>query len=112
MDAYVYRAALLCPDCADSTMHRLRRQGQEEAGDSDCWPQGPFPAGAGEADSPQHCDQCKVFLQNPLTDTGRAYVSWQLLEYQLYGHGEKEVIKAWREFYGPAIREEPPEDPR
>jgi len=28
---------------------------------------GPYPDGGGEADAPQHCGGCGVFLENPLT---------------------------------------------
>ena len=30
--------------------------------------------GGGESDTPQHCDDCDVFLENPLTDDGNEYV--------------------------------------
>ncbi|MDO8705370.1 MAG: hypothetical protein Q7J84_10535 [Sulfuricaulis sp.] len=42
--------------------------------DSDDYPKGPYPDGGGEADSPQHCDQCGVFLENSLTRHGYDYV--------------------------------------
>lgn len=42
--------------------------------DSDDFPKGPYPEGGGEADTPQHCDSCHEFLENPLTSDGMAYV--------------------------------------
>jgi len=35
--------------------------------DRDNLPKGPCPDDGGEADTPQHCDTCGVFLGNPLT---------------------------------------------
>ena len=69
MKAYIYQAALLCEPCA------LDVQAMTTPGpDSDDYPQGPFSDGGGEADSPQHCDLCGEFLQNPLTPEGVRYV--------------------------------------
>ena len=83
MEAFIYQAALVCEDCGE----RIRREIEEESGssqqlletgtDSDGYPQGPYPDGGGEADSPQHCDQCGVFLENPLTGDGYAYLRAQ-----------------------------------
>jgi hypothetical protein len=42
--------------------------------DSDEYPKGPYPDGGGEADTPQHCDHCHCFLENPLTSDGYDYV--------------------------------------
>ena len=74
MNAYIYRAALYCPPCADglavSAGHS--RDGRPDAwndcNSSDHCPQGPYPHGGGEADTPQHCDACGVFLENPPCD--------------------------------------------
>jgi hypothetical protein len=38
--------------------------------DSDDLPKGPYADGGGEADTPQHCDDCRRFLENPLTGDG------------------------------------------
>lgn len=77
--AYLFRAALLCPDCAAVVLASDARpghvvDGDESTWDSDEWPKGPFPDGGGEADTPQHCDSCGAFLNNPLTPDGVAYV--------------------------------------
>lgn len=66
----------------------------DECGDSDKYPQGPYSDGGGEADSPRHCDHCSVFLENPLTEDGNAYVkarAWNVCN---------ATSRAWREFYG------------
>jgi len=87
MNAYVFQATLLCEECAQATRTRFEsleaqnpwrqcRHGviSSTCGDSDCWPRGPYPRGGGEADSPQHCGHCGLFLENPLTSDGEEYV--------------------------------------
>jgi len=74
MYAYMYRAAFLCEECGESKQKELKGTGAESSGESDVYPQGPYPDGGGEADSPQHCDSCEKFLQNPLTSEGDDYV--------------------------------------
>lgn len=78
MDAYIYQAALFCTDCALAV-----RVSNESGGailfddmkeDSTHWPQGPYADGGGEADTPQHCDACDLFLENVLTEAGDSYV--------------------------------------
>ena len=90
MDVYIYRAALYCEPCADNVMRKIAPQfgfrrlnsrgvaisdGTLGSWNSHHWPQGPYPDGGGEADTPQHCDTCSVFLENSLTDDGREYVN-------------------------------------
>jgi hypothetical protein len=89
--AYVYQAALLCKGCAITA-----REGHEPSDDSAHYPQGPYADGGGEADSPQHCDHCGEFLQNPLTGDGENYVRSALAA---HGRGTPAVIAQWREFY-------------
>lgn len=81
MDVYLYQAALLCEDCGEATRRHLDADGarpadpeDESTYDSGDYPKGPYPDGGGEADCPQHCDHCGVFLENPLTAEGEAYV--------------------------------------
>jgi hypothetical protein len=73
MDVYLFQAALLCADCG-AAMQAACVPGK----DSDSYPQGPYPDGGGEADSPQHCDHCRAFLENPLTQEGYRYVLEQV----------------------------------
>lgn len=84
MDVYIYAAALLCEDCGEAQRKHLDEAFAENGAapgtdedDSDRYPQGPYPDGGGEADSPQHCDQCGTFLENPLTGDGYAYLREQ-----------------------------------
>jgi hypothetical protein len=80
MKAYVYQGSLLCEDCGDHVRKELAGEAgasiqlMETGTDSDTFPQGPYPNGGGEADSPQNCDHCGTFLENPLTNDGDAYL--------------------------------------
>jgi hypothetical protein len=100
-DAYIYQAALLCSDCASITRQWIdvRGEGQPKVGfsqdDSDCYPNGPYGDGGGESDSPQHCDMCGTFLDNPLTPDGLEYVKEALQR----GTGAPDVLATWRDAY-------------
>jgi hypothetical protein len=115
MQVYMFCAALLCEECGVKarTAHRHSMpvdfdQDDESSYDSDNFPKGPYPDGGGEADTPQHCDRCSVFLENPLTGDGYAYVR----EAVENGHDalasggalrivwRNPVVKQWSEFYG------------
>jgi hypothetical protein len=92
--AYIYQAALYCEDCAKELREQLESfTGPLDRDDSDRWPIGPYADGGGEADTPQHCDHCQVFLENPLTSDGYAYV----IEAVEAGTGV--CVDEWREYY-------------
>ena len=95
MDAYIYRAALYCERDADKIMATLTMPAEDVDYDSDRYPIGPSPYGGGESDTPQHCDACGVFLENDLTDDGRAYVRDAV--------GESDVLTIWRTFYADSL---------
>lgn len=78
MKVYVFQAALLCNDCGVAAANGL-----EYNEDSDHFPNGPWPDGGGEADCPQHCDHCGVFLENPLTPDGDTYVRKAAKEFEI-----------------------------
>lgn len=86
---YVYQAALVCEECGEKIVKKLKDAGQKDTGDAQDFPQGPYGNGGGEADSPNHCDmhdRCVNAVQvpdgkkigcplgNPLTNDGGAYV--------------------------------------
>ena len=83
MQIYVFNAALLCEECGTEEIQNLTQQRSDlserlrNKQDSDEWPQGPFGDGGGEADCPQHCDSCGLFLENLLTEDGQDYVREQ-----------------------------------
>ena len=98
MDAYVYRAALYCEDCAEAigyVCHTETHDGRSSTCDSQCTPIGPYADGGGEADTPAHCDTCHVFLENPLTHHGIEYVIDELA----HGDGDRDVLSTWRTHY-------------
>ena len=70
--------------------------------DSDDMPKGPYADGGGEADSPQHCDACGEFLENPLTGDGLIHIEDALRRClttkKLSGATNKAVVD-WAEFY-------------
>src|SRR5258708_6258887 len=86
MKVYIYGAALWCEPCAIDVISRLQDT-TEDNGDSDTYPQGPHANGGGEADCPQHCDGCHIFLQNPLTADGQQYVRDAVAEHATHGRG-------------------------
>ena len=110
MNAYVYQAALLCEECALLVREALVEEYPEYAEyptgnshfdgeDSDNFPVGPFPEGGGEADCPQHCDNCGKFLENPLTSDGVEYIMSAVADWLLTGAGSGSVIREWLDFY-------------
>lgn len=79
MDAYIYQAALICEGCASALQVN----------------DGPYADGGGEADCPNHCDQCGVFLENPLTSDGYDYVRAALKD----ALGQDFAREYWEPFY-------------
>ena len=105
MNAYIYRAALYCEDCVIDIKMRLNwlHEGVPEEGyDSDWYPKGPYPDGGGEADTPQHCDCCHLFLENPLTGDGESYVKEALEDFG----GCRAVLEDWASFYDYLVEED------
>jgi len=92
MNAFIYQAALYCEKCI-SAYDKPQR-----AGDDD--PSGPYPDGGGEADCPQYCDACGLFLENSLTSDGVNYVKQLIAEHRATGRGKKEVLTELADFYG------------
>jgi hypothetical protein len=99
VNAFVFQAAMLCEACAMARKASLEASGVVDDGTSDTFPQGPYGAGGGEADSPQHCDDCGEFLENPLTTDGAEYVAEKVGEMQ---RGDN-VTAAWAKFYDIAL---------
>ena len=102
METYIYQAALHCEDCAVKIMEGLSPS--DDSGDSDDYPQGPYSDGGGEGDSPNHCDGCRAFLENPLTCDGYEYVQ------ETVRNRLTVVSREWAEFYGIHAGVTPDED--
>lgn len=84
MNVFIFQSALYCEDCGEDIRKGLTEAGQvpadikdESSYDSAYFPKGPYGNGGGAADSPQSCDCCKAFLENPLTADGYEYVRVQ-----------------------------------
>lgn len=108
MNAYIYAAALFCEACAASLLgvgvdgirdeigrRRSARGLPDGATDTDAVPDGPYSDGGGESDCPAHCDGCGLFLENPLTSDGYAFVRDAIIN----GDGDPEVLAEWASFY-------------
>ena len=103
--AYIYQADLYCEDCAKAIMAHLSTAA--DPSDSDDYPQGPY---RGEADSPWHCGnhtdclnaedlpnfgRVGMFLENPLTTEGYAYV-----QEAIANSGPSDpAIQLWQDYY-------------
>ncbi len=98
MDVFIYCADIYCEDCGRAIQDQ--HMAQQGAEDSDTYPQGPYPNGGGEADSPQHCGSCGVFLDNPLTGDGESYVRDAFGDYVEIGRGDITVLGDWKAAYG------------
>jgi hypothetical protein len=124
MDSYIYKAALWCGLCMIKALVAERKAAPaaielspaealaqivsangfttESDYDSDDLPKGPYDDGGGEADTPQHCDGCRQFLENPLTGNGLTYVEGAiraaLTSKRLTGAPNDAVVE-WANFY-------------
>jgi hypothetical protein len=113
VNAYIYNADIYCKDCGKVIKQRIngapfgrnddtgRFESVDEYDgvDSDQYPCGPYADGGGEADCPQHCGDCRVFLENPLTAHGVQYVEEAINEHHRAGRGDADVLREWAEFY-------------
>jgi hypothetical protein len=115
MNAYIYRAALICEACALQFIKN--NPSVENTGDSDSYPQGPHAQGGGEADSPQHCNmgnECVdsipsgnpdkfpnwgAFLENPLTSDGYRHVENVCRRNLNNGATGGVALEVWAPFY-------------
>lgn len=97
--AYIYYGDILCGRCAEDVMYTLKADGEPDMGDSDTYPQGSFPDGGGESDSPQHCGYCGEFLENPLTPEGIEYVREAIINDSMQGRVKTIAQTVWASFY-------------
>jgi len=98
MNVYVHDADLFCEMCGIRRKYQLTKRGVEDSGDSNDFPQGPYPNGGGEADTPAHCGECGIFLENPLTKDGVEYVRERIEE-----PAQNAVTQLWHRFYQPYL---------
>lgn len=79
MKVFIFKSEMLCESCGNAARRDFEKpahvnEADESSYDSGDWPKGPYGNGGGEADSPQHCACCGMFLENPLTPDGDSYV--------------------------------------
>lgn len=110
MDVYLYQADLHCEECGEMIRASLKADrflegfppsdfDNESSYDSDVFPKGPYADGGGEADSPQHCGTCRVFLENPLTRDGEVYLLSAVLENLREGREDSVALTVWAPYY-------------
>ncbi len=98
MEAYIYQADIYCADCAKNYRQHLSQNCTKDTGDSDQFPQGPRDMTWQEADSPQHCGNCNLFLENPLTNDGEKEL--KILLSKPASNGIAEIIHAeYKQYY-------------
>ena len=121
MDFYVYAADIYCEACGASIRAQLDQAKQdypetmgraipddpadESSYDSDDYPKGPYPSDQNESDTPQHCGDWGVFLENPLTQAGCQYVASAIMDLFCDDGSNTVVLKEWYEYYGDDIRD-------
>lgn len=77
---FIYKADTYCDACGERVRRSLRDEGEvpKDAMDHNSYDSDDFPKDADieheESDKPEHCTQCGIFLHNPLTSDGYAYV--------------------------------------
>lgn len=81
MNVYIKDGAMYCEDCAP--------KGAD----------GPHADGGGEGDCPNHCDDCGVFLENPLTIYGQGYTTDMIKDARAKGRTESVALTEWLPFY-------------
>ena len=102
MNTYIYQAALWCKDCAEKSGVILQDDYEaagNESADSEDVMCGPYGDGGGESDGPEHCGECGVFLDNPLTEEGNEYMKALVCEQAC----EHENCHTYRARYGYAF---------
>jgi hypothetical protein len=107
---YIYAAETWCDDCGEKIKRALRLDGtvdamiadgadpdDERTYDSGEYPKGPYDIG--ESDSPEHCADCRVFLENDLTSEGADYVRDAVREDIATGDLDSIAITEWMPYY-------------
>jgi hypothetical protein len=102
MNVYIYQADIYCEDCGKAMIAISKSSTLGNREDSNDYPQGPYADGGGEADCPQHCGGCGVFLESPLSSWGYAYVREALdanRHTKAKAKGQITVLQQWADFY-------------
>jgi hypothetical protein len=119
-NVYVYQADFVCEDCGSKIVERLEKEGTEDTGNSDDFPQGPYPDGGGESDAIQHCgmgEKCVnrvrvpggvtigCPLGNSLTSEGVEYLRQTVAKDIVSESAHKRGVgRLWAHIYADALR--------
>ena len=101
---YMHEADLFCDDCGRKRVAGAEARGDEDTGDSDDFPQDVSHLDD-TSDSPQHCGDCGVFMENALTDEGLEYVVESIIEDMAKSGAEAACVslREWAPFYLPSL---------
>jgi len=111
MRVFIYQAALYCEDCGNHIRKVCALAGMAKhinPDDESSYDSGEYPKGSyqpDESDSPQHCDSCGVFLENPLTDDGIAFVRSALKDQAAGLVCNDAALAIWRDYYASELAE-------
>ena len=101
MKIYMFQADVYCKPCGEAIAATLPDPDawEREHPDSNSYPIA-YDSSEGEADSPEHCDKCSLFLERNLTEYGVRYVK-EIVAEDLSTESEiVGIVKEWIDFYG------------
>ena len=97
MKIYMFDGDVYCKPCGEAIAATLPDPDawEREHPDSNSYPVA-YDSSEGEADSPEHCGKCSLFLERNLTEDGVRYVQ----DYVDTLCGDTDITLLWGEFYG------------
>ena len=101
MTIYMFQADVYCKPCGEAIAATLPDPDawEREHPDSNSYPIA-YDSSEGEADSPEHCDKCSLFLERNLTEYGVRYVKEIVAEDLSTEDKIVGIVKEWIDFYG------------
>ena len=101
MKIYMFDGDVYCKPCGEAIAATLPDPDawEREHPDSNSYPIA-YDSSEGEADSPEHCGKCGLFLERNLTEDGVRYVK-EIVSEDLETESEiVGIVKEWIDFYG------------
>ena len=97
MKIYMFDGDVYCKPCGEAIAATLPDPDawEREHPDSNSYPIA-YDSSEGEADSPEHCGKCSLFLERNLTEDGVRYVQ----DYVDTLCGDTDITLLWGDFYG------------
>ena len=101
MKIYMFDGDVYCTPCGEAIAATLPDPDawEREHPDSNSYPIA-YDSSEGEADSPEHCDKCNLFLERNLTEEGVRYVKEIVAEDLSTEDKIVGIVKEWIDFYG------------